>query len=393
VLAALAVIAALSLLKTILMPVAVALVLTCMLSPLARVVRRRLPYGPVGALVLFLSMVLGGLYLASLMAENLVRATYALPSDVERLAGQLSGRITELVREQPSLRAVLPDPGTIDRLGDTNRALLIEKLSYWMADFSTWVIQGFIVLVLVIFLLVESDMLTVKVVRFFAKTPIEALAAGLVLGEITYKIRTYLIARTLINAGLGVVVALGLWAMHIHFAFILGLVAALTNFVPYIGQMIGGALPTVIALGQSGSISDALLVAAMYLAVLGVEEYVVTPLVMGRSLDLNGTTVLVACLFWGYLWGLVGLVLAMPITVSMKVVFQTVPEWNRWAELMSLDWQSPQSLAALAQPGLGVESKTPVPGELSNVMAAEPGARDGDGSAGSRPMSHVETTA
>ena len=62
---------------------------------------------------------------------------------------------------------------------------------------------------------------------------------------------------------------------------------------------------------------------------------------MGRSLDLNGTTVLIACLFWGYLWGLVGLILAMPITVSMKLIFQTVPELNRWAELMSRDWQTP----------------------------------------------------
>jgi predicted PurR-regulated permease PerM len=352
VLAVLAVIAALSLLKTILIPIAVALVLTCILSPLARFFRRRLPYGPLGALALFLMLVLGGLYLASVTAENLVRATYTLPSDIERLAGQVSGRITELVKDQPYLRGVLPEPGTIDRLGDTNRALLIDKLSYGLTDFTTWVIQGFIVLVLVIFLLIESEMLTVKVVRFFAKTPTDALAAGLVLAEITYKIRAYLVARTLINAGLGVVLALGLWAMHVHFAFILGLVAALTNFVPYIGQMIGGALPTVIALGQSGSIGDALLVAAMYLAVLGIEEYVVTPLVMGRSLDLNGTTVLIACLFWGYIWGLVGLVLAMPITVSLKVVFQTVPELNRWAELMSLDWESPQALAALSGPGL-----------------------------------------
>ncbi len=56
--------------------------------------------------------------------------------------------------------------------------------------------------------------------------------------------------------------------------------------------------------------------AAVYLAVVGVEGYVVTPYVMGRSLDLNGTTVLIACLFWGFLWGLVGLVLAMPITVT-----------------------------------------------------------------------------
>ena len=105
---------------------------------------------------LFLLMVIGGLYLASLTAEGLVRATYTLPGDIERLAGQVSRRIAELVRDQPYLRAVLPEPGTIDRLGDTNRALLIDKLSYGLTDFTAWVIQGFIVLVLAIFLLIES---------------------------------------------------------------------------------------------------------------------------------------------------------------------------------------------------------------------------------------------
>lgn len=366
VLAVLAVVAALSLLKAILIPIAVALVLTCMLSPMARLVRSHLPYGPLGALGLFLLMVVGGLYLASLMAEGLVRATYTLPTDIERLAGQVSRRITELVRDQPYLRTVLPEPGTIDRLGDTNRALLIDKLSYGLTDFTTWVVQGFIVLVLTIFLLIESEMLTTKVVRFFARTPGEARAAGAMLGQITRKIRAYLVARSLLNAGLGIVLALGLWAMDVHFAFILGLVAALTNFVPYIGQLIGGALPVLIVLGQNGSMGDALIVAAMYLAVLGVVEYVITPLVMGRSLDLNGTTVLIACLFWGYLWGLVGLILAMPITVSLKVVFQAVPELNRWAELMSLDWQSPGSLAAQAV------------GVAGSGMPPKPAATDAD---------------
>jgi predicted PurR-regulated permease PerM len=139
----------------------------------------------------------------------------------------------------------------------------------------------------------------------------------------------------LINIGLGVVVGAALWALRVRFAVALGAFAALTNFIPYVGQFIGGALPTLIALGHSGSIGDALIVAAVYLAVVGIEGYVVTPLVLGRSLDLNGTTVLIACLFWGFLWGLVGLILAMPITVTMKIVFQNVPELNRWAELMS----------------------------------------------------------
>jgi AI-2 transport protein TqsA len=372
VLAVLASIAALYLLRAILIPIAVALVIACIFSPLAAFVRRWFPFGPLGALGLFLLLLLGGLYVASLTAESLFSAIHTLPAEVERLAGQVSARINDLVRDQPYLRGFLPEPGTIDRLGDTNSALLIEKLSYGLSDLTVWVVNAFIVLVLVIFLLVESPMLTAKVIRFFATTPPEAQRAGDMLTLVTRKIRSYLIARTLINLGLGLVIALGLWGLNVHFAIALGLFAALTNFVPYIGQLIGGTLPTVIALGQSGSLGDALIVASMYLAVIGVEGYIVTPLVMGRSLDLNGTTVLIACLFWGYLWGLVGLILAMPITVSMKLIFQTVPELNRWAELMSVDWQSPDlSTADPPQPDEPT-GRRPVPAGNGHGPPAHP---------------------
>ena len=84
-----------------------------------------------------------------------------------------------------------------------------------------------------------------------------------------------------------------------------------------------------------------MLVATIYTAVVLIEGYLVTPYVLGRSLDLNGTVILVACLFWGFLWGLVGLVLAMPITACVKLVCQAVPDLHRWAELMSRDWASP----------------------------------------------------
>jgi predicted PurR-regulated permease PerM len=352
ILAVLAVIAALYLLKAILIPIALAMVLACMLSPLASFVRRWLPFGPVGAFGLFMLLVAGGLYVASLAAEGLFRAANTLPADLERLAGGVSARINDLIRDKPSLRAILPEPGTIDRLGDTNSALLIEKLTYGLSDFSLWVVQGFIVLILAVFLLAESPMLTTKVIRFFAKSTGEAEMVTTMLTQVTRKIRAYLVARTLINLGLGLVIAVGLRCLDVHFAFALGLVAAIMNFIPYVGQLIGGALPTLIALGQSGSMGDAMIVAAMYVAVVGIEGYIVTPLVMGKSLDLNGTTVLIACLFWGYLWGLIGLVLAMPITVSLKLVFQSFPELDRWAELMSVDWQSPEPVEEADDRGL-----------------------------------------
>src|SRR4051795_12132325 len=135
VLATLAVIAALYLLKLILIPIALALVLACILTPATSFLRRVLPLGPTGAaVVLFLLTAVLGLYIASLTAESLVQAANTLPADIERLSGQLSHRINDMIRDHPSLRGILPEPGTIDLLGDANRALVIDSLSYGLAD-------------------------------------------------------------------------------------------------------------------------------------------------------------------------------------------------------------------------------------------------------------------
>lgn len=361
VLAVLAVIAALYLLKEILVPLALALLLACVLWPFTNFFRRVLPVSPTGAAVLlFCVLAIFGLYLASLTAESLVQAANTLPSDIERLAGRLSGRVGDLIRDKPYLANILPDPKTIDQLG-FNNAVLIADLRKYLFDLTGWVVQGLIILILVLFLLAESEMLSPKVVRFFAPTAGDARAAEATLKNLTLQIRAFLVARTLINLGLGLVVALVLWLLGVKFPLALGMFAALTNFIPYLGQLIGGGLPTLIALGQSESVGDALIVASVYLAVVTVEGYVVTPFIMGRSLDLNGTTVLIACLFWGFLWGLVGLILAMPITVCMKLVFQNTPELHRWAELMSRDWQTPPEPALAPAKSTAVEADPPVP--------------------------------
>jgi AI-2 transport protein TqsA len=383
-LATLGVIAALYLLKPILIPVALALVLACMLHPVTTLLRRMLPLSTTGAaVVLFLLTVLCGLFVASLTAESLVQAANTLPADIERLSGRVSHRITDMIRDYPSLRGILPEPGTIDLLGDANRAMVIDSLSIGLADLTIRVAQGLFILILVLFLLAESDMLTTKVIRFFATTPGDANTAARILGRLTRQIRNYLVARTLINLGLGIVLALALWGLNVKFPFALGLFAGLMNFIPYVGQLIGGGLPTLIAIGQTGSIGDALIVAAVYLGVVGIEGYVVTPFVMGRSLDLNGTTVLIACLFWGFLWGLVGLILAMPIAVTMKLVFETVPELNRWAELMSLDWKTPgaDDPALILAPAPAPDSPGPpgastVPTEVGLPNASASAARN-----------------
>ncbi len=342
ILASLGTIAALYLMRAILIPIALALVLACLLSPATTLLRRVLPLGPTGAAaVLFLLTLMMGLYLATLTAESLVQATTSLPADIASLAGQASRHMSDLLRDRPYLRFILPEPGTIDKLGDRNSALLYESLSYGLADLSGWVAQGLIVLILVLFLLAESEMLTPKVIRFFTRNPGDAAASERTLKDLTRQIRSFLLARTLINLALGLVFAFILWRFKVRFPFALGLFAGLTNFVPYVGQLLGGGLPTLVTLAQFESLGDALIVASVYLGLVTIEGYVVTPYILGRSLDLNGTVILIACLFWGFLWGLVGLVLAMPITACLKLVCQNVPELHRWADLMSRDWQPP----------------------------------------------------
>ena len=341
ILAVLGTIAALYLLKPILVPMILALILACVLSPVLVGIRRVLPVSTTGAAVLlFIVAAFIGLYTASLTAESLVQATSSLPYEFTRLTGQTSKHVNDLVRDHPSLRALLPDPATIDKLGDRHSALLYERLTYGVADLSGWVVQGFVILILVLFLLAESEMLVPKVIRFFARSPGDAVSER-TLKDLTRQIRSFLLARSVINLGLAIVFAAFLWAFKIRFPFALGLFAGLTNFIPYVGQVLGGGLPALVTLAQYESPGDALLVAAVYLGLVTVESYIVTPYVLSRSLDLNGTVILVACLFWGFLWGLVGLILAMPITACVKLVCQSVPDLHRWAHLMSLDWQPP----------------------------------------------------
>ncbi|MBX6316624.1 MAG: AI-2E family transporter, partial [Isosphaeraceae bacterium] len=204
--------------KPILVPVALALLLACLLSPATNGLRRLLPLGATGAAVLlFLILTFLGLYAASLTAESLVKAANTLPIDAEQISGKLSRRITDLIRERPNLKGILPDPKTIDLLGDSNRALLIRSLSNRLTDLSGWVAQGLIVLILVLFLLAESEMLAPKVVRFFATGPGEASAAERTLKVLIRQIRAYLLARTLINLGLGVVIGVALWLLGVQF--------------------------------------------------------------------------------------------------------------------------------------------------------------------------------
>lgn len=152
--------------------------------------------------------------------------------------------------------------------------------------------------------------------------------------EMTRAVRTYLIWRTVINIGLAIVVGLVYRAMGLHQAWTWALLTAILNYIPYLGPIVAGMPPILDAFVHVGPWA-ALGVLLFFTAIVTFEGYLIVPVVMGRNMDLNATTVMLACLFWDLVWGTPGLFLAMPLMAGIKAICEHVPGWKPWANLMS----------------------------------------------------------
>jgi predicted PurR-regulated permease PerM len=109
-------------------------------------------------------------------------------------------------------------------------------------------------------------------------------------------------------------------------------------------------LPPVVDALLSNSPGSAVVILILYTALIIIEGYLIVPLLMGRSMDLNATTVMMACLFWELVWGMTGLFLAMPIMAGIKAVLYNVPELRPWANLMSTEEGDPSHSGMLPRP-------------------------------------------
>jgi predicted PurR-regulated permease PerM len=175
-----------------------------------------------------------------------------------------------------------------------------------------------IIFVLSLFLLASGTMFYEKIIQSFASLS-EKKRALRVVYDVESEISHYLLTVALINAGLGTVIALGLWGLGVPNSLVWGAAAALLNFLPYVGAFMTILLVSVIALISFDSISYALLAPAFVLLCDIVEGQFVTPMVVGRRLEINAVAIFIAIAFWSWLWGFVGALMAVPLLVVIKV--------------------------------------------------------------------------
>lgn len=171
-----------------------------------------------------------------------------------------------------------------------------------------------------------------KLRRAFSSHTAEKL--GEVLESVSRHVRRYLVTKTLISSLTGLAVGLVAFGFGLDFPVFLGLVAFLLNYIPNIGSFIATILPASIALLQFESVGMAAVIALVIVVVQNVFGNILEPRIMGSSLDLSPTVILVSLIFWGWLWGVWGMVISVPLTAVLKIMAERIDELRPVAVLL-----------------------------------------------------------
>lgn len=158
-----------------------------------------------------------------------------------------------------------------------------------------------------------------------------------ILQSIEREMSRYVLTISIINTVLGLVFALSLHlvaGMPIQESLLWGTMAALLNFAPYVGPLIGVLVMLTIGFITYADAWPALLPAALYLGLHTLEGQIVTPIVLGRRMALSPLVLMLALMVFGWLWGIIGLLLAVPLLVCIKIVLSKVEGWEGWARLL-----------------------------------------------------------
>jgi predicted PurR-regulated permease PerM len=190
------------------------------------------------------------------------------------------------------------------------------------------------VAILVYFLLASGDVFLRKLVTVIPSFHDKKRAV-----EITRQIETdisfYLLNFTLVNVGLGTAMAVVTALLEIPNPLLWGTLVAVLNFVPYVGALISMAVLAVVGVQTFDSLPHALAAPGILLVFVGITGEVITPFVLGRGLKLNPVAIFVAILLWGWLWGIVGVLLAVPLLASFKIICERVEPLHSVAEFLT----------------------------------------------------------
>ena len=217
---------------------------------------------------------------------------------------------------------------SIDELSNMiNSKQIMSFASQIMQSMGSMFTNGFVVLLTIIFMLLESS-------NFKSKIAYASEDSGVILHieKISSQIKEYMVLKAIISIFTGLIVWVALLVIGTDYAFLWAVIAFLFNFIPNIGSIIAAVPAVLLTLVQLGTLSS-VIVAAVYVAINVIIGSVIEPKVMGRGLGLSTLVVFLSLIFWGWLLGIVGMLLSIPLTIMIKIILDD-NENTRWISVL-----------------------------------------------------------
>lgn len=338
-------VAALRLGHEIIIPVVFAVLLSFILAPAADYLQQS-GLGRVTSVILVVSL---ALVVVVAFGVVLVAQVTQLIEELPQYQGQIAAKITQVrestqqgwldkisdavgnISQQVEQHAPPPDPTLTEPV-----VVRIQQPAYAFVQSAALSMLGFIlqvglILVLVCFMLARREDLRNRMIRLWGHSNITGMTKAL--DDVGHRLSRFLLLQLLINAGYGTAVGLGLELVAYTFtgepypyAFVAGLLAGVSRYVPYLGAWIGAMFPMLVSLAVYESWAPLFWVVGLILVLELLIGNVFEPLLYGHTIGVSEVALLLAAAFWAWLWGPIGLVLAPPMTVCLAVAGRFIPQ-------------------------------------------------------------------
>ncbi|MEP6605949.1 MAG: AI-2E family transporter [Nitrosospira sp.] len=348
ILASFAIVAALYLARAFIVPLLFGILVSYTLRPVVDWFERYRVPRAAGAAFLLITLIGGTSWVIMSLSGDAVEMAERLPDAARKLRQSLSvfhtdspGALHKVQEAAKELQGVAVDAGLKSK--ETSVMVTREsESSAWLRDFMltqsalliTFTAQAPIVLLLTFFLLASGAHFRRKLVQFVGPTLSQKKDAVRILEEVEDQIQRYLFVMLVSNILVAVLTWLAFEMIGLENAGLWGVAAGLLHFIPYLGTM-GIALASgITALLQFGSLSQAILIAGVFLLVSGVVGMLFTTWLQGRFARVNSAVLFIALLFFGWLWGVAGLLLGAPLLAIVKVVCDRIERVKPIGELL-----------------------------------------------------------
>lgn len=301
------------------LPIVLAVLLNFLFSPVVRALKKlRIPEGLGAGLVIF--GLLGSLALG---VYQLAAPAYEWAQKAPQTMRRLESKLRELKKPVQTMSKATEQVEKITQVGGGKAPPTVEVRTESLGErvFSQatdLVANGLVMFILLFFLLASGDLFLRKLIRVLPSLADKKRAVEIA-RQIETDISAYLVTITIINVGLGIAVWGITTLLGVPNPMLWGVLAMVTNYIPYLGAIIMMVVLAMVGFLTFKDTAHALMVPLSFVGLNLLESYIVTPMILGRRLTLNPVVIFLALTFWGWLWGITGALLAVPIMVVFKI--------------------------------------------------------------------------